>query len=192
MKNKNNTYDNLDVNTLILLCRQHDDDAFDELVRRYTPMICNVVSGFNPSECDDEELFAEGCVALHDAAQSYNIDSEHVTFGLYARICVHNRIIDWFRRADHKEHISEVDVEQMSDEESLEDSLVSREMFMMLLKAAKGHLSEYEYRVLVLHIQGYKTAQIATALGTTAKSVDNAKSRLFRKLRREIGDISQF
>ena len=188
MKNKNNTYDNLDVNTLILLCRQHDDNAFDELVRRYTPMICNVVSGFNPSECDDEELFAEGCVALHDAAQRYNIDSEHVTFGLYARICVHNRIIDWFRRADHNEHISEVDVEQMSDEESLEDSLVSREMFMMLLKAAKGHLSEYEYRVLVLHIQGYKSSAIAKELGKTPKSVDNAKSRIFRRLRLVFGN----
>ena len=51
-------------------------------------------------------------------------------------------------------------------------------------------LSDYEYSVLLLHIQGYKTAAIAKVLGRTAKSVDNAKSRLFRHLRAELADSS--
>lgn len=185
-------YENADIRDLILLCRERDDDAFDELVRRYTPMMRKVVTGFGPSSYDFDELFAEGCVALHIAAQRYDTRQDEVTFGLYARICVRNRILDMLRRAEAEHSLTELDVEQMSDEQSVEERLVDREIFDRLLVSAKGLLSDYEYRVLLLHIQGYKTARIAAVLGRSAKSVDNAKSRLFRRLREEIGDISQF
>ena len=185
-------YAKIGINDLILLCRKRDDDAFDELVRRYSPMIHKVVSGFNSSSIDADELFAEGCVALHIAAQRFDIYQDEVTFGLYARICVRNRLVDMLRRSENEQSITDVDVEQVTDEDSVEERLVDKETFDRLLASAKGVLSDYEYRVLLLHIQGYKTAQIATMLGKSAKSVDNAKSRLFRRLRDEIGDISEF
>ena len=188
-----NKYENADIRDLILLCRQHDDDAFDELLRRYTPMIRKVVSLFDDVPYDSDELFAEGCVALHVAAGRYDLDQGEVTFGLYARICVRNRILDMLRRADNANTDPEVDVEQVSDEaDSPEQAVVDRDLFDRLLVSARCLLSAYEYRVLILHIQGYKTAAIASMLGKSAKSVDNAKARLFRRLRGEIGDISKF
>ena len=79
----------------------------------------------------------------------------------------------------------------MSDDDSIDTRLAEREIFDSLLGSAKDLLSDYEYRVLLLHIQGYKTAAIASMLSRSAKSVDNAKSRLFKRLRAEIGDISK-
>ena len=187
-----NRYQNTDIRDLILLCRQRDDSAFDELVRRYTPMIRKVVSAFEDTSCDFDELFAEGCVALHIAAGRYDLDQNEVTFGLYARICVRNRILDLIRRTDKGNTDPEVDVEQMSDDVNTpEQDLVDREIFDRLRLSARALLSDYEYRVLLLHIQGYKTAAIASMLGKSSKSVDNAKSRMFRRLRGEIGDISR-
>ena len=185
-------YNSTHINELIMLCRNHNDDAFDQLVQRYTPMIRKVVSGFDATGYDTDELFAEGCVALHIAAQRYDLQQEEVTFGLYARICVRNRILDMLRRADSEQTVSELDVEQMTDEDSVEDRLADREIFDRLLVSARNLLSDYEYRVLLLHIQGYKTSAIAAMLDRSAKSVDNAKFRLFRRLRDEIGDISKF
>ena len=185
-------YNSTHINELIMLCRNHNDDAFDQLVQRYTPMIRKVVSGFDATGYDTDELFAEGCVALHIAAQRYDLQQEEVTFGLYARICVRNRILDMLRRADNEQTVSELDVEQMTDEDSVEDRLADREIFDRLLVSARNLLSDYEYRVLLLHIQGYKTSAIAAMLDRSAKSVDNAKFRLFRRLRDEIGDISKF
>ena len=75
--------------------------------------------------------------------------------------------------------------------DSVERRLEEREMFNRILTSAKDVLSDYEYRVLMLHIQGYKTADIAASLSKSAKSVDNAKARLFKRLRAEIGDISK-
>ena len=103
-----------------------------------------------------------------------------------------NRIVDLLRNAESERNFSDCDVEQMADESSVETSLVERERFDHILSSAKLLLSDYEYRVLLLHIQGYKTTSIASILGRSAKSVDNAKSRLFRRLRQEIGDISKF
>lgn len=182
-------YDNTEIRELILRCRNRDDDAFDLLVHRYTPMMRKVISGFDSAVYGEDELFSEACVALHTAAQRYDMDQDQVSFGLFARICVRNRIVDLYR-ARHDSQMDERDVELMGYTDSVEDRLADRELFYDILGSAKNLLSEYEYRVLLLHIQGYKTSAIAERLGKSAKSVDNAKSRLFRRLREELRDIS--
>ncbi len=186
-----NLYENTDISTLILRCRDRDDEAFDELVRRYTPLMRKVIMSFDRSSYEYSELFSEACVALHTAAGRFDLEQSEVTFGLYARICIRNRIVDLIRVAGSDPDISERDVEGLSYESNLEKRLEEREIFNSLLLSAKDLLSDYEYRVLLLHIQGYKTAAIASMLSRSAKSVDNAKSRLFRRLREEIGDISK-
>ncbi|MBO7196414.1 MAG: sigma-70 family RNA polymerase sigma factor [Clostridia bacterium] len=185
------TYLSLDIGELILLCRSHNDEAFDELLRRYTPMMRKVILSFDQSSYEYSELFSEACVALHIAAQRYDLSQNEVTFGLYARICVRNRILDLLRSAEIDHTAASLDIELMADDDSVEQRLADREIFDMLLNSARNLLSDYEYRVLMLHIQGYKTAAIADMLSRSAKSVDNAKSRLFRRLRSEIGDISK-
>jgi RNA polymerase sporulation-specific sigma factor len=185
-----NLYRDTDISDLLIRCRQHDDDAFDELVRRYTPMMRKVISGFAPHSIDYSELFSEACVALHVAVGRFDMEQSEVTFGLYARICVRNRIVDLLRTMDNDVSVADYDVEMMTEGESVESKIADREEFELILGSAKRLLSDYEYSVLLLHIQGYKTAAIAKALGRTAKSVDNAKSRLFRRLRSEICSIS--
>ena len=180
-------FENADIEALIIGCRNHDDEAFDELVRRYTPMMRRVISGFSSVSYDFGELFSEACVALHTAAQKYDLEQSEVTFGLYARICVRNRILGLLRLLDSEPSYSDCNVEQMSEDEGPEAGIIERESFDRIMDSARNLLSNYEYRVLMLHIQGYKTAVIAKTLGRTAKSVDNAKSRIFRRLRQELG-----
>ena len=186
-----NMYKNEDICRLIALIREHDDEAFDELVHRYTPLIRKVIMSMDQSSYEYSELFSEGCVALHSAAQKYDLSQSEVTFGLYARICIRNRIVDLLRIAESDPAVTDLEIEQMSDDDSIDTRLAEREIFDSLLGSAKDLLSDYEYRVLLLHIQGYKTAAIASMLSRSAKSVDNAKSRLFKRLRAEIGDISK-
>ena len=183
-------YEKAEIGDLISECRKHNDEAFDELVRRYTPMMRKVIASFN-MQLDFDELFSEACIALHSAAQRFNVEQGDVTFGLYARICVRNRLVDMIRAAEILPDVTECDVEQISDDESLDVGLVKRETIDTLLNSAKLLLSDYEYRVLILHIQGYKTAAIAKMLSRLPKSVDNAKSRLFRRLRAELGSITE-
>ena len=186
-----NQYENADINELIVACRKHDDTAFDELVSRYTPMMRKVTSGFSSTGQGYSELFSEACVALHSAMLRYDLEQSDVTFGLFARICVHHRIVDLVRRESAK-GVVDCDVDGVSDSGSIERGIVERETFEQLMKSAKGMLSDYEYRVLVLHIQGYKTSSIAKMLDRAPKSVDNAKYRIFSRLRLLFGDITEF
>lgn len=181
-------YEDIDIKKLIIMCREHDEEAFSELVRRYTPMMRKVSLSFESSGFEQDELMAEACVALHFAAQRFDLSQDGVTFGLYAQICVHHRIVDLFRSRKDSYNILDVSAEDISDNGRIESDIVNRETVAMLMKSARALLSDYEYLVLMLHIQGYKTSQIAERLDRTAKSVDNAKSRLFRRLRGAIGD----
>lgn len=185
-----NRYENVEIGPLVAECRKGDDYAFDEIVSRYTPMIRKVISGFSTSSLGFDELFSESCIALHSAVQSYDLEQSDVTFGLYARICVHHRLVDLLR-AESSHKFSFCDVEHVADCESVESGLVKRETVEILINTAKSLLSDYEYRVLMLHIQGYKTGAIAKMLSRTPKSVDNAKSRVFRRLRLALGNLSE-
>ena len=174
---------NEDIRNLILECRNRDDEAFSRLVSLYTPMMHKVISSFSLSPSALDECFAEACVALHSAVLHYDLEQCDVTFGLYARICVHHRLVDFLRSAPPAVGVEEYEDESVGDTESIEKSIVERETVELLMKSARTLLSDYEYRVLILHMQGYKTSDIARLVGKDAKSVDNAKSRLFRRLR---------
>ena len=91
-------YTNYELNFLIKLCREHDETAFSELISRYNPMINKIVSGFSDSSVDLEVLYSEAVVALHKAAMGFDISQDEVTFGLYAKICIRNRIISYARK----------------------------------------------------------------------------------------------
>ena len=173
---------------LILKVREGGDSAdaaFSELIQRYLPMIKKVTSGFVGGTVRDDEAFCEASVAFYKAVMSYSLErSAEVTFGLYARICVYRRLCDLVGKEKGKENLfSDLDVDSLVVNSGIEAALVSRERMSAALRKARSLLSEYEYEVFLLHLEGYETSDIAARLGREAKSIDNAKARLFKRLR---------
>ena len=187
-------YKKFAINDLIVRAREHDEDAFAELVARYTPMISKVVAPFSSCGLSADELFSEGCVGLHSAVMRYDLAQRGVTFGLYARVCVYNAVVDSVRRSADSTLLSEDSeaIDNLADNGSIENELAARETLEFLLKSAERILSDYEYSVLMYHIRGYRTADIARRLSRPAKSIDNAKARIFKRLRGAFGDITDF
>ena len=182
----------LEVSTLILRARECDDEAFSELVSRYTPMMNKVISGFRGPRVRADEAFSEACVALHRAAMSYDLSKTEVTFGLYARICVYRRLCDLVGRDIREEFIVDFDVDALAVQSGIESRLVGRENMQEALSVARTLLSDYEYEVFVMYLQGYTTAAMAKELSKTPKSVDNAKARMIKRLREASGDFPKF
>lgn len=187
-------YKDFGINDLILLAREHDEDAFSELVERYTPMINKVIGSFSCEAPSSSELFSEACVGLHSAVRKYDLSQEKVTFGLYARVCAYNAVVDCIRRSAGSDFLFDDagTIENLTDGASIENEIAAKESVEFLLKSAHKILSDYEYSVLMYHIRGYRTADIARRLSRPAKSVDNAKARIFKRLRDAFGDISDF
>ena len=187
-------YKDLDVSGLICAAREHDEDAFGELLVRYTPMINKVIGQFVRDGVAPQELFSEACIGFHSAMMRYDLNQAGVTFGLFARVCVYNAVVDFVRHSSGDDFLPEDAnaVENFPGAESPEKAVAAKEALELLLKSAERMLSDYEYSVLMYHIRGYRTADIAKKLSRSAKSIDNAKARIFKRLRGAFGDISDF
>ena len=184
----------IDVRDILAEVKKRDDDAFAELVKRYTPMINKVVSGFYSHSIGVDEAFAEACVGLYRAALSYDFSRSDITFGLYARICIYRRMCDFFGKTSGHEYalIDDCDIESVPASNTVENGIMAREIMSKSLARAKEILSAYEYDVFLLYLKGYDTAEIAEELNRSAKSIDNAKARLFRHLKEHKNSFSVF
>lgn len=179
--------DKMDIVDLISLVREGDNLAFAELIKRYTPLMNKEIGESINSGLSVGELYAEACIGLHRAAMTYD-SSKSLTFGLYAKICIYRRLID-LRRVNTVPQ-SDVDVEKLYVTPSIDSRLADAERFDTLMSRSRELLSDFEYQIFVLHVQGYRTARIAEMLSVSSKSVDNAKNRIFRKLREYFSDYS--
>lgn len=179
MENKENSI----TKSLIIRFREGDERAFEELVEMYRPMIIGVIKRF---ALDVNETFSEACMGFYRALSSYSVEQSGVTFGLYSKICVERCLIDLLRKEGHDvmSHIDDgVDVDSIAVSDGIQIMLEHREQTAYFLSVAKDALSDFEYDVYRYWMLGYKTADIADVMKITAKSVDNAKSRMMKKLR---------
>jgi RNA polymerase sporulation-specific sigma factor len=135
-----------------------------------------------------DEIGQEALMALYNAAVSYS-DGKNVTFGLYAKICIHNRIVSYVRKVmaqkRRAEKISSASVGNQKKSESPEELLEILERNGEFKRFLDGELSSYEKKVFSLYLQKKSYSEIAEELGKTEKSVDNALTRVKNKIKRK-------
>ena len=179
--------DNGNLHNLLDLIKQGSKGEFDKLYQMYKPLINSKVSEFSTSlEAEDIEQISS--IALYEAAMSYNpekVDNK-VTFGLYADICIRNRLISELRRAKRtikKEDISPLDKESDEGTSSPEEFFLRKEDNLERIKRAKALLTPYESNVFFAYLSGKSYDEIARSLGKSKKSVDNALRRIRDKFK---------
>lgn len=97
---------NDELRQLLLAVREGDQMAFVRLYERYLPLINRLVTQFSPNlACaeDAADLRQEAALALYQAAMAYRLDQDEVAFGLFAKVCITNRMIDKLRVLDRYE-----------------------------------------------------------------------------------------
>lgn len=159
-----------------------DDDAFSELVEQYRPMFVGIMNKYS---LDERDVFTELCLGFRKAVRTYDV-SRGTTFGLYAKICVDSVAKGVLRRQlKEREHVvdQDFDVDNIAVPGGIQAVLEHRERSAYFLSVAKAVLSDLELKVYRYWMLGYTTAETASALGVSAKSVDNAKNRMWKKLR---------
>ena len=171
---------------LIIAVKSGDESAFEKLVELYRPMMDSLIRGFS---FDVRDAFSEACMSFYRAVSSYDLDQDNVTFGLYAKICVERCLID-LQKSEGRSlaHLvdNNVDVDEIAVSGGIQTMLEHREQTAHFLSIAKETLSDFEYDVYRHWMLGYKTSDIASILEVTAKAVDNAKNRMWKKLRERL------
>lgn len=176
--------------SLIRVAQQNDDNAFEELLNRYTPLIESVTLQFatqNTSSQDREDLRQEAILGFYKALTRFDTEQNEVQFGLYAKECIRNRLISYMRTEKKRVRVFPLETEESADiadaEQDPVNRLVEQENYLALYDQICRSLSPYENRVWWMYLSGRTAAEIGKQLGKDARSVQNAVYRIRRKLR---------
>ena len=187
-----NTDERDEIKTLVLAAQSGDQNAFGRLLEVYDPLISATVSKFKisgMSDADEEDLRQEAILAFYSALVAYDPSFSGVEFGLYAKVCICNRLVSQMRIL--KRHLShsvvsydtEKLLQQLASTEDPAARIVEIESERSLLRLINGNLSPYEQRVFRMYVSGMSAAKMAEKLESTEKSVNNAVYRIRKKLK---------
>ena len=174
-----------EITDLLHAIQRGSSGAFVRLKEMYAPLIEREVARYRGSlsDADLEDLRQGALVSLYRAALSFRED-RGVTFGLYAKICIVNGAADTLRYIGKRNN--DLPVEDLLAAEGLESSETPQERLIARENMARvrGVLSELEYRIFLLYMDGFSYAEIGAQVDKSAKAVDNALCRIKQKLRK--------
>ncbi len=181
---------NADIRALILRVRNNDQEAFGLLLERYKPLIEASVNRFSADEAFAtyrDDLRQEASVVFYNSILAYDLEQSEVEFGLFAKVCIHNALVSQLRSL--KKHSAEMVMEpsenisfvQVSDDPLTK--ILEQERLKSIYAVIRKNLSDLEYTVWQMYVAGRSSADIASAMKTDKRSVDNAIYRIRKKLR---------
>src|SRR6188472_880451 len=187
---------------LVVRARNGDDQALDQLLRRYTPFVRLKASSYFLAGGDAEDLVQEGLIGLYKAVRDFRVEKE-TSFRSFAELCVTRQIITAIKTATRYKHaplntyvsFSHTPAGQEADSEcTLGDALpgpsvddpsvcvISTEELQSLVFTLGSGLSQLEADALRLYLEGESYEEMAEELGCDTKTIDNALQRVKRKI----------
>lgn len=183
-------YETLSDEQLVKLCNNGVQEAFSALSVRYIFVIRNKSAELYHSGIENDDLFQEGLIGLHNAVRTFDPDNA-ASFRTYAGVCIRNHLISVVRAANsnkNKINSCAVPLSDQTDEPASavsepENVVVAKENVRELWVQIKKRLSDTEKQVLFGYLDGKSYSVIANELGITTKSCDNAMQRVRHKLK---------
>ncbi len=174
--------------------------ATEYLINKYKGFVRAKARTYFLIGADREDIIQEGMIGLYKAIRDFRGDKLS-SFRAFAELCITRQIITAIKTATRQKHIplnSYVSLNKpIFDEESdrtlmdiiceegmsdPEEMIISREEFNGIELKMIEILSELEWEVLSLYLQGKSYQEVAEELKRHVKSIDNALQRVKRKL----------
>jgi RNA polymerase sporulation-specific sigma factor len=172
---------------LLSLARAGDADAIDSLLAEHKHLVVAVARKYYLLGGDKEDLIQEGMIGLFKAISTFDVQKSD-NFSNYAITLIEREIISAIRRANSgsQHFLSDsvlIDTEdEFTDNISPESDLISEESTTELTHEIFEHLSKFERLVVEYYLKGYNYVDISKILNKPSKSIDNALSRIKKKL----------
>ena len=199
-------YNNPTDEEIVALANQGNKMATNFLLDKYSSFVNKKASNYFMVGSEHDDLIQEGYIGLYKAIKSYDQEKEN-SFKTFATLCVERQMITAIKTSNRQKHMplnqslslngssldenNELSLIDILDDKFVEDPLdtiTKKEEFSNLQKKIEDNLSEFEKKVINLHVQGLSYADIATELKTTSKGVDNAIQRIRRKATKVVSD----
>lgn len=162
-----------------------DKAATEKILNEYKNLVRSIARGFILPGGETEDLVQEGMIGVYAAIGAYD-EKEGSSFKNFVCSCVKYKIFDVLKKNLSKGKKSVRFVPLFESEDLFvsdpEENILLSEEKTELLKRLGRILSDFEYRVFTLYLEGVSVAEICETVGRDAKSVDNAVQRSKKKL----------
>lgn len=189
---------------IVSLAQRGDRRASEYITTKYMPYVRNKSRAYFLVGGEVEDIMQEGLIGLYEAVKDYSADKQ-AAFKTFMDICVTRQIMTALKAASRQKHIplntyislnkpiyqEETDKSYMetlvtAKQEDPEALLIDEEKTSEINIEIKRSLSDFEYQVLRLYLQGVSYVHIAKVLEKEEKAIDNAIQRIRKKLSRNL------
>lgn len=176
--------ENTKVEKLVLLAKEGDEGAKNEIYRLYKPLVLSVCQKLFQLGGQKEDLLQEGMIGLFDAVSSF--DAKKGNFTAFASLCIRRRVYTSINKANSENSRQLLNALPLEEESVLypppEGEVESSEALFHIKEFIKNNLSQAERVVTEYILQGYSHSEICHLTAKSYKSVDAALQRARKKL----------
>ncbi len=197
-----------EINREIKLAQAHDDNAMENLLRIFKPKVIAISREYFLIGADFDDLLQEGMIGLYKAINIYDPDKNH-NFSAFASLCIHRQLQNAVKNANRKKNaplnsyvpIKYYDGSNTSDDDKvnklvivdddsdIEKNYIDKEMTAIVISKVKNLLTDLQFKVLKMFINGDSYEKMANSLNLSKKKVDNLLQSIRKKLRKIKGEI---
>ena len=192
--------ENLD--ELILKAKNHDQNAMDQLLQRFKSKVIAISREYFLIGADFDDLIQEGMIGLYKAINVYDSNKNH-NFSAFASLCIHRQLQNAVKNANRKknsplnsylpiEYYGGVKTETddkfskliiVDDNSDFEKQFIDNEMNAIMISKVKGILTDVQFNLLKMFLNGESYINMAKSLNVSTKQVDNMLQSINKKLR---------
>lgn len=191
---------------LIEKAQQGDETAMENIVNLFRAKVTAISREYFLVGAGLDDIIQEGMIGLFKAVYSYNAEKNH-SFSSYASLCIERQIQTAIKNANRKKNsplnsyvpISQFDDRDdddeklklvlVDDESDFEQKYINRELNVVVMSKIKTLLSNEQFKLLKMFLNGKSYAEMAQTLNISTKQVDNnlqAIKRILKSLKGEI------
>lgn len=175
---------------LLLSIKKGDLGAVEILVEKYKSIVNALARPYYLVGGDYEDLVQEGMIGLYKAVTTYE-ESSGYNFTTYAFACIKNKILDAIKIANRNKHKAlnnYISLTVFTESNNMivkspEDYTIEQERNQDIINEIKSVLTQQEYLVFELYLEGMSYCDIAKKSQLSVKTVDNLLQKIKRKVR---------
>ncbi len=186
-------------NELIKKARSGDNLALDALMARYKKLASRIARSYFLIGAEYDDLLQEAMIGLYKAYTNYD-PSSSTSFSTFAHMCITRNVQSAIKLANRKKNsflnqsLTLTSQGKVTDDDqditlvlaspnlSPDEKLIHNENLNDIKSKIISSLSKFEQKVLSLYLKGYSYKDISCFLNVTSKSIDNALTRIRKKL----------
>lgn len=193
---------------LIEKSQSNDQEATENLFRIFKPKVTAISREYFLVGAEVDDLVQEGMIGLYKAICVYDKTKNH-NFGAFASLCIHRQMQNAVKLANRKKNqplntympikfydgTSDKDDDKylnlviVDDSSDIEKNFIEKEWNAIVISKVKNLLSDKQFLVLKMFINGESYLNISKKLDITTKQVDNMIQTIKKKLKTVKGEL---